>query len=264
MLLLHGEYGTSRWWELFFSVLPTEIRAYAPDLRGTGRSEKPDGGYTIAEQAEDLNSFIEALSLKEIDLVAHSASGAIAIEFALHNPRVLNSLVLVNSVPIEGVHSPPDTLLLLSQMQTDRRLLEESLALLVSSICGERFSDSELSLASFDYAKNILFPQMVHDASQMAAPLFTAAAKSLNNWNRLVEAGSLTLPTLLIWGDQDPLVSQSATTRTLIAIPGAANLEILRGIGHCPMIECPLRLAELIINFITDDHGDYDEIRDSI
>jgi pimeloyl-ACP methyl ester carboxylesterase len=50
-------------------------------------------------------------------------------------------------------------------------------------------------------------------------------------------------------------------TRTLVAIPGAANLEVLRNVGHAPMVEAPLLLAEKIVNFVAEDFDETDAIR---
>ncbi|NJN83406.1 MAG: alpha/beta hydrolase [Caldilineaceae bacterium] len=108
------------------------------------------------------------------------------------------------------------------------------------------------------------FAQLVEDASQMAPAAFTEVALALDRWNRFAEASALTLPTLIVWGDQDQIVSREATTRTLIAIPGAANLEVLRGVGHSPLIEDPLRLAERIIDFVSEDFAGFDAIRSMV
>ena len=106
------------------------------------------------------------------------------------------------------------------------------------------------------------FDRLVDDAAAMPAPAFTAVAEALGRWNRLDEAHALTLPTLLIRGNDDIVVEQDAATRTLLAIPGAANLEVLRGIGHSPMIEAPVLLAEKIIDFITEDFDGFAEARE--
>jgi pimeloyl-ACP methyl ester carboxylesterase len=105
------------------------------------------------------------------------------------------------------------------------------------------------------------FEDLVSDAQHMAPQAFTAVAEALERWNRFEEAHLLSLPTLLIWGNQDTIVDRDAITRTLIAIPGAGNLEVLRGVGHSPMIEAPVILAERIIDFIAEDFEDFAEAR---
>ena len=252
VLLVHGSFGTSRWWEPLFALLPDAIHAVAPDLRGCGGSERTEQGYTIEEQAADLWSFIEALDWPEFDLVGHAVGGAIAIEFALTNPSPVSTLVLVDPTPIEGIFTPLDGIIALEQMRTDKALLRQALALLMPTY--------KLDLP----AHRLFFEQLVADAQQMTPAAFTALAESLNQWNRAAHAQRLTLPTLLIWGDQDEFVQRDMMTRTLLSIPGANNLEVLRNVGHSPMIEAPLALAERLLEFITEDYSGYAEVREGI
>ncbi len=112
-------------------------------------------------------------------------------------------------------------------------------------------------------AAGALFEALVDDAQGMAPAAFVDVARSLSQWNRFADARQLTLPTLLVWGDQDVIVDRAAATRTLIAIPGANNLEVMHGVGHSPMLEAPQRLAEIYVNFITQDFAGFDAIRDS-
>ncbi|HXF61242.1 MAG TPA: alpha/beta hydrolase [Caldilineaceae bacterium] len=253
MLLLHGSFASGRWWEPFLSILPTAILAVAPDLRGCGASDKPDGGYAIEEQAEDVWALVQALQWDEFDLVGHASGGAIAVEYALRHPTTVRTLALVDSAPVEGVFSPLETLRLLEQMRTDRELLAQALAVLMPTFPGSA-SDGSPDERAF-------FQQLVSDAQAMAPAAFTAVAEALARWNRFGDARRLTMPALVLWGDQDVVVDRDAMTRTLIAIPGAANMEVLRGVGHSPMIEAPVRLAERLIDFITDDFDDFDEVR---
>lgn len=249
VLLLHGSYGTSRWWERFAAHLPEQIYAVAPDLRGSGGSTKSELGYSIPEQAEDLAALVAALDWDGFHLVAHSSSGAIAVEYALHNSHSLNTLTLVSPAPIEGVFTPLDGYLLLEQMKQDRNLLAQALSLLMPGLAaGAERGNLE---------DQTLFATLVDDAEQMAPAAFVEIARSLNQWNRFAEARQLTLPTLLVWGDQDAIVSREAMTRTLIAIPGANNLEVLRGVGHSPLLDAPDRLADLFVDFITQDFDAY-------
>jgi pimeloyl-ACP methyl ester carboxylesterase len=255
VMLLHGSYGTSRWWEGFATSLPEEIFSFAPDLRGCGKSSKTNGGYSIAEQAEDVASLVRALGWDDFSLVAHSSSGAIAVEYALNNPGRLSTLMLVDTVPVEGVFTPIDGYMVLEQMRTNRALLAEAMALLMPRVAA--------AVERGEPEGSALFETLVDDALDMAPAAFVDVARSLSQWNRFADARQLTLPTLLVWGDQDLIVDRESTTRTLIAIPGANNLEVMHGVGHSPLLEAPQRLSEIYVNFITQDFAGFDAIRDS-
>lgn len=249
VLLLHGSYGASRWWERFAAELPEQVYAVAPDLRGCGASTKSASGYSIPEQAADVAALVDALDWASFHLVAHSSSGAIGVEYALQHRQRLDTLTLVSSVPVEGVFTPLDGYMVLEQMKQDHALLAEAMALLMPEIAANAGrGDSE------DAA---LFAALVDEAQRMAPAAFVEVARGLSAWNRFGEARQLTLPTLLVWGDRDLIVDREAMTRTLIAIPGANNLEVLRGVGHSPMLEAPVRLANLFVDFITQDFDAY-------
>jgi len=156
-------------------------------------------------------------------------------------------------VPIEGALTPLRGLQLLSQMRDDRSLLRKALSALLPTAPPPTMTEQQ-----FD----TFFELLVDDAAAMAPAAFTAVAEALGRWNRQEEAHRLTLPTLLLLGTEDIVVERDAATRSLLAIPGAANLEILRGIGHSPMIESPVVLAERIIEFITEDFESFEEARD--
>lgn len=252
VLLLHGSHATSRWWEPFFAILPDSIYAIAPDLRGCGQSTHSQEGYEIEDQAEDIAELVQSLALSDFDLVGHGSGGAIAIEYALRYSQRLRSLILVDSVPIEGAFTPLQGLQLLSQMREDRPMLQKALSTLFPSAPPPTMSEKEFE--SF-------FERLVDDAASMAPAAFTAVAEALGRWNRLEEAHRLTLPTLLLLGTEDVIIERDAATRSLLAIPGASNLEILRGVGHSPMVESPVVLAERIIDFITEDFDSFEEAR---
>jgi len=254
MLFLHGSFASSRWWEPLFAVLPDEIYAIAPDLRGCGQSDKPASGYTIEAQAADLWAFVATLGWRNFDLVGHASGAAIAVEFALQHSAYLSTLALVDPVPVEGIFTPLEAIMALDEMRTNPALLRQALAALMPTYIPD-------PTAITDEEKRHFFEALVMDAQGMAPAAFTAIAESLNQWNRFAAVRALTLPTVLLWGDQDHLVSRDAMTRSLIAIPGANNLEVLRGVGHAPMIEAPLALAERLLEFVTEDYTNYEAAR---
>ena len=73
----HKDFATGRWWERFGALLPPELYAVAPDLRGCGASEQSAAGYDIAEQSADLRGLANALGWGGCHVLAHASSGTI-------------------------------------------------------------------------------------------------------------------------------------------------------------------------------------------
>jgi pimeloyl-ACP methyl ester carboxylesterase len=72
--------------------------ALAPNLRGYGGSDKPQGirSYRVSELAKDIVGLVRALDLESIDLVGHDWGGAIAFEVAMRHPEIIRKLAICN------------------------------------------------------------------------------------------------------------------------------------------------------------------------
>ncbi len=98
-LCLHGfpELGFS--WRYQLPLLAElGFRAWAPDLRGYGGSDRPQGmhEYAIERLMDDVASLIDASGARETVLIAHDWGGVIAWYFALRRIRPLSRLVVMN------------------------------------------------------------------------------------------------------------------------------------------------------------------------
>ncbi|MFJ4828932.1 alpha/beta fold hydrolase [Streptomyces sp. NPDC088747] len=76
-------------------------RVIAPDLRGSGDSEKPDSGYTKTNVAEDIRQLVEQLGLAEINLVGQDIGMMVAFALAASQPELVKKVVL-NEALIPG------------------------------------------------------------------------------------------------------------------------------------------------------------------
>jgi pimeloyl-ACP methyl ester carboxylesterase len=94
VVLLHGNALTNRSWHEQLP-LARSYRLIAPDLRGHGDSDKPDGPYPMAVFVEDLRLLLDELNVDRAVIAGHSMGGRVALAFALeHQPRVA-ALVLI-------------------------------------------------------------------------------------------------------------------------------------------------------------------------
>lgn len=249
VVLVHGSFATSRWWQPVLDLLPADqFTCYAPDLPGCGRSDRPDdaASYQVQALAAALAALIDRLALWDVHLVGHSLGAAVALSYAVANPGRLRSLTLASTPSPWGTATPPEGYALLEQMRHDRSLLLQALASTMPARAPDAF-----------------FQQLVDDAQGQAPQAFSAAAQALDQWRlERRELQQLRLPVLLVWGDRDQIVERQVQTDLLLSIPGANNLEVLRGCGHTPILERPAAFAQVLLNFIGQDFAGYAAIRE--
>jgi len=251
VVMVHGSFASGRWWQPAAALLSSEqFTCHAPDLPGCGRSDRPNGpaSYTVERLVGALADLLDGLGLWNVDLVGHSLGAAVALSYAVANPGRLRSLTLVSTPSPQGTPTPPEGYALLEQMRSDRGLLVQALASIMPA-----------------HAPDPFFQQLVDDAQGQAPAAFSAAALALEQW-RLSRDDllQLRLPVLLIWGDRDQIVERAVQTGLLLSIPGANNLEVLRGCGHTPMLERPEAFAQVLLNFIGQDFEGYAAIRETV
>ena len=97
LVLLHGLGSSGLDWEYQYPHFEEHFRIIAPDLRGFGQSDKPDGPYFVARQAADVVALLDHLGISEVALLGFSMGGAIAFELAASHPQLVRQLIIVNS-----------------------------------------------------------------------------------------------------------------------------------------------------------------------
>ncbi|MFQ5995341.1 MAG: alpha/beta fold hydrolase [Acidiferrobacterales bacterium] len=257
LLLLHGNFGSWRWWQPVLERLPLGYRAYAPDMRGCGDSEHPGFGHNIDVLAADVAEFAAALDLTSVHLVGHSLGAAVALQCVLDRPTLVHSLTLVAPPPAEGrsvvrqsdlflhwvsrlfdvnrdasVVTLGATYRLLRHLGANRPLLRRALMRLAPSLC-------------YDDA----FIELVSDAARMAPQAVVGHLQALDSWDVTGELRALRKPTLILGGVQDVLISADALKRLARQLP-RSRLVAWHDVGHSPQLERPDRFIHLLESFI--------------
>ncbi len=97
--LLHG-FGSKK--EGFMAQIPElskHFKIIAVDMRGAGKSSRPNYHYSMDIFVEDIKGLIDFLKIEKINLIAHSFGGMIAQNVVVKYPEIVNKLVLINSLP---------------------------------------------------------------------------------------------------------------------------------------------------------------------
>lgn len=234
LVFIHGYLSTSRWWQPTLERLPDGYHAYAIDLRGVGGSDPIETGHTLAQYAEDVHQFVEALNLPAFTLVGHSMGGQIATLYALEHQGRLKKLVLVDPVAASGNQLPPVVLdwcrAEYGKPETVRLILTGAFATLPAS----------------DY-----FEQLVADGNAWGRTIYMETLDEMVRFNVADRLGEIQVPTLITWGDKDTAVPFPGIIEYFTSIPNC-GLEVWHGVGHSGPIEVSDRFVELLTRFIQE------------
>jgi pimeloyl-ACP methyl ester carboxylesterase len=95
LVFLHPSSGYGRMWDGTAAALAGRFHVFAPDQRGHGDSDRPDGSYAAEEYAQDLHLFLEQLGLGRAIIAGHSLGGRVAQVFAATYPKHTVAILLV-------------------------------------------------------------------------------------------------------------------------------------------------------------------------
>jgi len=210
------------WWRTV-EVLAEEFRVIAFDNRGSGRSDAPNGPYSIAGLAADAAAVLDAAGEESAHVYGISLGGMIAQELALAEPQRVRSLVLGASTPGGAGHVLPDreTLEFLNRRATMD--FEEGVWASVPYNYGYATRTTFAARLGADIAQRLRYPP---NATGYRAQL--AAAWGWDATQRLPE---LRVPALVLHGDEDRIVPVENGRRLAAAIAGS-RFEELAGAGH--------------------------------
>jgi pimeloyl-ACP methyl ester carboxylesterase len=239
LVLVHGNWASKRWWQLFLHRLPADYRAVAPDLRGFGATHGPDHGYTMPEHAADLRAFLDALHVERAIIIGHSLGGAIATQFALQWPERVRALVLVDPAPVDGMQIDGQVYRQFPLLKHNRWLLAHALGSTMPGVRNGSFREA-----------------LIDDAMHARLAAVTGSAQALERWNVAAQLHHLHMPTLLVRGEDDRLITPAHMQRWRHCVAHSRLVTIHR-CGHSPNVERPDVLAHVLFSFLEEQRTAY-------
>lgn len=105
LLMLHGDGGSGADFRAAAARLGTDRSVYAPDLPGSGMSDGP-ARPTVANQAAALSDLLDALRLRDVDLVGSGRGVQVAFELAAARPQQVRRLAIAGPAPASAIAKP--------------------------------------------------------------------------------------------------------------------------------------------------------------
>ena len=260
VLLIHGNMSSSKHWEAIIDTLALEYHVYAIDLRGMGKSSYNRTFDSLRELAEDVKDFIDQENLDNLVVVGWSTGGGIGMELALNYPELVERLVLLSSVSYKGYpiyKKAADGQPIIGELYTTKEEMAQDPGQVQFPLKTIENKDYAAMTAIWNSAIYVHKKPEAEEYEVLLDATFDQRNLvdidwSLLNFNLEANIKDLDIPVLSLWGDSDLVVSKQMVEETVEAIGVNARLEILEKCGHSPLVDCPGRLAEKIINFIKE------------
>jgi|TARA_Y100000814_G_scaffold270541_1_gene226696 pimeloyl-ACP methyl ester carboxylesterase len=255
-LFLHGFASTLYSWHEVMDALGQTGWSISLDRPAFGLTERPKGGtwknsnvYSPRGQVELSVHLLDALGVDSAVIVGHSSGGALATKFALDYPDRIDGLILVGPAIIREGGAPLWTRPLLFTPQLNR--VGPLLMRQLSGTAGSTFVQSAWSNPSLIDDDTIEAYQKGIKVNNWDRALweFTRTNQRLNLFDNLDE---IKIPTLVIAGSDDKIVSIEDSEQVAQAIPGS-TFEILIGCGHIPQEECPNSFIKVVQEWLTGE-----------
>jgi pimeloyl-ACP methyl ester carboxylesterase len=244
LVLIHGYTDSARDWAPIAPLLMRRFRLIIVDLRGHGRSGKPECCYTRFDFAYDVKLLLDTLHIARADVAGHSLGSIVAQTFAEQWPDATRRLVLISSTGTSfGPAGPPA-----SAAGAAGGWLAP-LTQLADPIGPDSAFMRDWWKASLAYNPQFARRQMRDSAAIPARVWRSIADQSLIGVDLQTLLPRIRAPTLLIWGARDTLVSD-AGRRALSS--GITHVEVrtFASLGHDLFWEDPPAVAGVMIGFL--------------
>jgi len=240
ILLLHGFDSSLLEFRRLIPRLAERQETWAIDLFGAGFTEHlPTLAVNPQNIRQHLLSVLESWISQPVILVGASLGGAVAIDFALHHPNWVRSLVLIDSVGFSGSFPVgrflPNPLL---ELGADWLYLRKHNALAAASILP--MMDSVLIDA---LRCSLLHQEMPGWKAAIAS--FTQSGGYADLARRIAEIAQ---PTLILWGEADDVLGTTDATQFEQAISGS-HLVWIPQVGHVPHFDQPQAVGTHLLTF---------------
>ncbi len=258
VILLHGfpEFWYS--WRHQIPALARHFKVVVPDLRGYNYSDKPKSGYDLDTLSADIRGLIEKLGYVRAHIAGHDWGGVIAWHLAQKFPQMIDRLAILNAPHpqkfIQEIAGNMDQLrrswyVLAFQIPgLPEWLIQQNLKNFVNEV----FRGQAVRKGAFTPEDNQIYQEALERPGVLAAAInyyrqLLAPQNWLYNWGQ--QPSPITVPTLILWGEEDNFLSQKLVEGVEKLISAPFKLKMVPQCGHWIQQEVPQIVNRELLNF---------------
>jgi pimeloyl-ACP methyl ester carboxylesterase len=245
VVLIHGYTDSARDWVPLIPYLDQRSRLIIIDLRGHGRSSKPECCYSRTDFAYDIKLLLDKLKIERADVIGHSLGSIVAQSLAEFWPERVRRVVLISSTGAShSLCAPPPAR---SKGLTFNWCAE------IAKLHDPIDPESPFMIAWYSSPPPIdeeFLRRQRQDAAAIPAEVWRAALdQGLIDFNLQSTLPKLKARTLLIWGGKESIFLKPDRDALSTALPGA-RVKIFPELGHNSFWEDPAAVAAVINPFL--------------
>lgn len=219
LLFIHGWLGSWRYWWPSMQAMSSQNRSFAFDLWGFGDSSKAPGLYTIDDCVSMIDQFIDQLGVaRPVYIIGHSLGAAIGLRYTLKHPDNVEKLVAI-SLPVTGSY-------INNKVQT---------------------ADLDTTIKTLGKANS--FPEIDSEIRKVDQTAFSKLINEVANSNYVTDLAESPRPMLLLYGDQDPIISSPNGEHDYLTETGNNRYFVKMDCSHFPMLQEKTKFNRLLLDF---------------
>lgn len=240
ILFVHGLGSSGRDWEGQVPFFAERFRVVTADLRGHGRSEKPPGPYSMKMFAGDVAGLVEALGLGAVHVVGISLGGMVALQMAVDFPKLVKSLVIINSGPEVVVRTLRDRWQVFVRRAIVRVLGMRRMGEVLAGRLFPKEGQADLRAV------------FVERWAENDPKAYLATLNAIVGWSVTDRLGEIEARTLVVASDEDytPVEDKEAYVRLMREAGQDVELVVIEDARHGVTVERPQEVNEVVMAFL--------------
>ncbi|QVL34575.1 alpha/beta hydrolase [Telmatocola sphagniphila] len=240
LVLLHAFPLDSEMWFYQLEDLSRDFRVIAPDLPGFGNSDDPTSAATVDVTADLIADFLDVIDVKgTINLCGISMGGYIALAFARRQPQRLHTLILVDTKA-----EADDEKALANRTKMAELAREQGPSAVISTML-----PNLLGKSTQEENKMVVDKIQAIGKRQKTSAIVRGLQMLRERPDANPELSRITVPTLVMVGDQDVITPQHCSQNLVDKIE-LAKLDLIPNAGHLCPVEAPQDFNAAIREFL--------------
>ncbi|MDM5248521.1 alpha/beta hydrolase [Lysinibacillus sp. G4S2] len=268
LLLIHGNMTSSKHWDVLIDSLDEKYTIYAMDLRGFGGSSYHKPISSIKDFSDDVKLFVDAIQLKQFDMIGWSTGGAVCMQFVANYPGYCQQLILLASASTRGYPFYTDLgtgnqASLKRAFSYEEVLVDTSKTKLVQGLYDSKnvqglqaiwnaliYTHQQPSTKQYqEYVEDMLTQRNLAEVYH-ALNTFNISAVDNEVAKGTQEVQQITIPVLVLRGDRDYVITKEMNDETMLDLGANAQFVSLKDCGHSPLMDDLPQLTSEIESFL--------------